>query len=202
MDTVPLEPAASGQRRRLYREETVWEVREVDARRVPGSRGTTCLIFEAPDRIRRVWMFPAHWRVLDDASLWRLADRRPLANANVDRLCQRLVEAITRAAENLARAKALMTNAQMTMDENQSRRGEALALIQQYRAERQRIRIAVQSHALELREAGIASDDALLVVANAIRQSVWPTPTESELRDAVELQQLADRWCTRVYSAA
>ena len=53
-----------------------WAVREVDGRRVPGARGTTCLVFDSGICVRRVWDMPADWRSLTDAELVAVSRRR------------------------------------------------------------------------------------------------------------------------------
>jgi hypothetical protein len=54
-----------------------WRVSLADCRRVPGSRGTDCLIFDSGTTVRRVWSPPADWRSLSDAELLALAERGP-----------------------------------------------------------------------------------------------------------------------------
>jgi hypothetical protein len=53
-----------------------WQVREVDARAVPGARGARCLLFEAEGVVRRVWDYPADWMRLAPAELVSLSWRR------------------------------------------------------------------------------------------------------------------------------
>ena len=54
---------------------TVVEV-SVDRRAVPGARGAHCLFFSRKDCIRRVWEYPADWRVLDSIALTALSWNR------------------------------------------------------------------------------------------------------------------------------
>jgi hypothetical protein len=186
--------------RRLYRDGTVWEVREREAHGIPGARGNACLIFEAPERIRRVWVFPASWRELDDSALWHLAARSPLTTSEVDRLSQKLSSALFRAMENLTRAQALVAFARATMETTREQRNELLHLLQQWREARDRMRVIVQAHAVECRQAGVLRDEAALFVANAIRESAAPLGTDLEA--VSELQRTAARWCAAVYNAA
>jgi hypothetical protein len=44
-------------------------VREADSRAVPGARGATCLIFDSPEVVRRLWDYPPDWRAASDAEL-------------------------------------------------------------------------------------------------------------------------------------
>jgi hypothetical protein len=60
--------------RLLQRGGRQWTVREVNAHGVPGARRETCLICESAEVIRRIWDFPADWRVVDDEALWNLCD--------------------------------------------------------------------------------------------------------------------------------
>jgi hypothetical protein len=47
----------------------LWRVHEVPADRVPGARGSHCLIFSTTDTLRRIWSYPADWRTLPDSAL-------------------------------------------------------------------------------------------------------------------------------------
>ena len=55
-----------------------WTVVEVavDRRAVPGARGAHCLFFSRKDCIRRVWQYPADWRLLDPIALTALSWNR------------------------------------------------------------------------------------------------------------------------------
>jgi len=53
-----------------------WSVVEVDARAIPGARGPRCLLFSRQDCIRRVWEYPADWRLLDAPALIALSWHR------------------------------------------------------------------------------------------------------------------------------
>ena len=50
-----------------------WSVREKDASRTPGARQSRCLIFDSADAIRRVWIYPANWRLLSADGLIALS---------------------------------------------------------------------------------------------------------------------------------
>ena len=52
----------------------VWRVSEVDARRLPGARGPSCLLFDSPTMVRRVWRFPGDWGTLPDEALVALSE--------------------------------------------------------------------------------------------------------------------------------
>ena len=49
-----------------------WQIWEADTARIPGARGARCLIFDAQDVIRRVWLVPDDWRAMTDEGLLRL----------------------------------------------------------------------------------------------------------------------------------
>jgi hypothetical protein len=49
-----------------------WAVGERDSTHDPGARESTCLIFERPDVVRRVWAYPPTWRALSDDQLRRI----------------------------------------------------------------------------------------------------------------------------------
>jgi hypothetical protein len=55
-----------------------WSVVEmaVDRAAVPGARRAHCLIFSRKDCIRRVWDYPADWRLLDASALESLSWNR------------------------------------------------------------------------------------------------------------------------------
>jgi hypothetical protein len=55
------------------RDGTRWRVVEVDAAHVPGARGDSCLCFESPTAIRRVWCYPDNWVALSDSDLLRVS---------------------------------------------------------------------------------------------------------------------------------
>lgn len=53
---------------------TTWRVREADARGVPGARRGTCLVFDSPSVVRRLWDYPPAWRTASDAELLALLE--------------------------------------------------------------------------------------------------------------------------------
>jgi hypothetical protein len=50
-----------------------WTVSEISAHTLPGSRGSTCLVFQAEGIARRVWHYPAHWADLPSPELCSLS---------------------------------------------------------------------------------------------------------------------------------
>lgn len=175
-------------------------MREVDTRQVPGARSTACLLFEAADRIRRVWYFPTNWYELDAAALWRLCDRSVSNNAQVDSLSHRLATEMSRAMENMNRARVLLAVAQTAIAENAMARTERAALLQQCRAERDRIRALVETRSRELRQVGVVAEDASFIVANAVREGA--AIVDAAALNIDQLRRDADRWCASAYRAA
>ena len=51
-----------------------WAVVEMDMRGIPGAQGPLCLLFDSDRAVRRVWAFPADWRVLPDAGVLALRE--------------------------------------------------------------------------------------------------------------------------------
>src|SRR4051794_35182356 len=96
----------------------VWDVREADARDVPGARGPRCLIFESPEVVRRVWVFPANWRELDDDALWRYSEQTPLLNAQAEARRRELDSAVQRAMESINAAQALVARMKAAVEVN------------------------------------------------------------------------------------
>ena len=59
-------------------ENVEWSVVEVAVNRaaIPGARAAHCLLFSRRDCIRRVWEYPANWRLLDASALESLSWHR------------------------------------------------------------------------------------------------------------------------------
>lgn len=77
MAVVARDSRTSAVPRHFMRNGVSWEVREIDASRVPGARAPTCLIFESRYVVRRVWRFPEGWRTLFDDALWAVTEIVP-----------------------------------------------------------------------------------------------------------------------------
>ena len=62
----------------LDSENVEWSVVEVAVNRaaIPGARAAHCLLFSRKDCIRRVWEYPANWRLLDASALESLSWHR------------------------------------------------------------------------------------------------------------------------------
>ena len=67
---TPVPRAAACERRLACDEDgTEWVVYQMSAEHVPGARGPSCLVFDSPRCVRRVWDFPPDWAALADAEL-------------------------------------------------------------------------------------------------------------------------------------
>lgn len=186
--------------RHIEHEESIWSVREVDARTVPGSRGATCLIFESFDAVRRVWIFPPDWRELDDHSLWLIGERGPRLAASLEARKQALTSAIQRSMKNLYTAQLLVGQAKEAITENVEARLKLAELLRSCRAERQAIRHAINLHASQLREGGIDVNDATMLVANAVHEV--GAEMSADVRSISQMLRDANRWCAVVYRVA
>jgi hypothetical protein len=62
----------------LDTDDVEWSVVEVAVNRaaLPGARAAHCLLFSRTDCIRRVWEYPAGWRLLDSIALEALSWHR------------------------------------------------------------------------------------------------------------------------------
>jgi hypothetical protein len=177
-----------------------WTAREEDGELVPGSEGARCLIVESQEAVRRLWVYPANWQQLDAELLWQTCERSARAKSAMQSLQPDVTGAISRAMANLAASKALLARTGAALKENQQHRQTLCELLQRCRSERQTMRTAVEACAKELRGSGVEAPDALLIVANAVREGEPLT-----IRDRAQTDQLdrdASRWCTLVYLAA
>ena len=62
--------------RRVVRPETgeACVVTELDAHDLPGAPAATCLLFDGPTAVCRLWAYPREWVRLSDAALLALRD--------------------------------------------------------------------------------------------------------------------------------
>ncbi len=59
-------------KRWIVRDSERFTIAEVDARSVPGARGSCCLICESDLSVRRLWSYPADWNRMEDARVLAL----------------------------------------------------------------------------------------------------------------------------------
>ena len=72
----PLAPIVGAAVNFTDRDGEPWQVTERACGEVPGARGARCLVFMSDSAMRRVWHYPADWRLLDAAALMELSWRR------------------------------------------------------------------------------------------------------------------------------
>jgi hypothetical protein len=179
---------------------TVWDVREVDGRHVPGAQGVTCLIFESPDVVRRFWIFPASWWTLDNEALGRFCEHMSRLSAHAEIGRQELGSAVRRAMQNIDRARELLDRMKVAVNENREARSKLVSLLHSCRSERRAMQAVVASHAATLREAGVSEEDASILFANAVSESA--TQISADKRSLEQFQRDTERWCALAYQAA
>jgi hypothetical protein len=186
--------------RTLTHEDAVWQVREVDARKIPGALGDRCLVFDSPEVIRRVWLFPANWWELDDDALWQYGEHRPRLSVEAEKRRHELDAAVQRAMESIDAARGLAIRMKAAAEANREVRAELRCLLQSCREERRAMRATVEAHASSLRQAGITAEDASMLIANAIREGA--TQAYADDGSLKQFQRDAVRWCAQAYQAA
>jgi uncharacterized coiled-coil DUF342 family protein len=115
-------------------------------------------------------------------------------------LSAELNSTMSKAMENIARANAIFRDAKSAITQSRAERALLKDLLQQCRAEREKMRVAVQSHALDLRDAGVTRAEASLLMSNAVREGA--VSLDDAGLSVKEFQQNAARWCAMVYRAA
>jgi hypothetical protein len=186
--------------RNLTHAECIWSVREIDARGVPGARGETCLIFEWPEAVRRVWTFPRNWWELDDEALWLVRERAPQLGARLEARRQELTAAMRRSMEAMKTAQNLLEQARAAVEQARTARSELAGLLQSCRAERQAMHAAVDEHTAQLRDLGLGVDDAATIVVSAVHEAA--THLTADEQSVAQIQRDAKRWCQLAYRAA
>lgn len=201
MDTVrDTRPASGSAPRQFLHEGVTWTARELEAEAVPGSRGARCLIFECEDAVRRLWVYPANWRQLDAELLWQAGERSPRARALLQELDSSMTNAISHSMATLAASRALLQRTGEALHANEAHRETLRELLQRCRTERDSMRTAVESCARQLHVSGVTAPDALLIIANAIREGNGSSNVNSAA--VAQCDRDASRWCARVYLAA
>jgi len=181
------------------RNDLTWIVRESDSRGVPGAEGPTSLVFDCRDVVRRAWVFPRNWHQLDERDLWSVSERSGRISAKVDAKGHQLADSLAAFFESMDRTQEAHARAKASMAKNRALRAECRKLAQNCRAERSRMREAVQAHANELRTAGLTAEDASLYVASAVRETVAQVGASDD--SAIRLESDASRWCSNAYAA-
>jgi hypothetical protein len=187
--------------RSFRRDDVTWVVREADSRGVPGAEGSTSsLLFDSREVIRRAWIFPRNWYQLDESELWAVSERSGRISAKFDAQRRELSATLSECLVSINRAQELHTRAKAALAENRAQRAECRKLAAECRAERSRMREMVESHANQLRTAGLTAEDASLYVASAVRETVAQLAANND--SAQRLESDTNRWCARAYEAA
>jgi hypothetical protein len=198
INPVPFNPYV--RLRRIEVAGTIWNVREVDGRNVPGAWGETCLIFESQEIVRRFWIFPANWWTLDNEALGRFCEHEPRLSAQVEVGRQELGSAVRRAMQNIDRARGLLDRMKVAVMEHREARSKLASLLLTCRSERLAMRAMVASHAATLRDAGVSAEDASILFANAVAES--GTQISADNRSLEQFRRDTERWCALAYLAA
>ena len=184
----------------FIRNDVKWVVWEADARGVPGSNGSTALIFDSRDMTRRVWVFPRNWQQLNANELWALSERSAKISPRFDHKSHDLSATLYASLVAINRGKELIARARIAASENHALHEECRKLAAACRNELDKMRGAVESHATDLRTAGLTAEDASLSVANAVREIVAELQRSDD--SAVRLESDTNRWCANAYRAA
>jgi hypothetical protein len=192
--------------RHLVREGLEWSVREASGARVPGARGSHCLIFDGETIVRRVWIYPAAWSQLDDDGLWALlgpeqGPARPVMPSSGQRSTPSSDPAFALAAETIARAKALGAQIVLLREANQSLRRETTTLIAACRERRDSMRCSIEAYAAAMRLEGVLPEDALVLIKFAVREGLGPVRVVDDL-EAEKVLADAVEWGIGAYYAA
>ena len=186
--------------RSFTRDDIEWVVREADGRGVPGSKGSTALIFDSREMIRRVWVFPRNWQELNANDLWAVSERSAILSTKFDAQGRDLSCTLCASLVAIQHSKTLLAHTAAAATENRAQRAECRRLAAECRAECARIRTLVESHTNELRGAGMTAEDVSLSVASAVRESVAGLNPSND--SAMRLESDTSRWCAMAYQAA
>ncbi|MFI5229602.1 MAG: hypothetical protein ACHQWU_11070 [Gemmatimonadales bacterium] len=181
-----------------------WTVREVDASRVPGAQADRCLVFEGDGVLRRAWIYPANWADLperDLASVMQSRDAAVGAREQRDEIGDPLSALMAQSNAIIAQTRAVVHAAKAALHDNVALRQERRELLERARGARDEMRTAVQAYARSLRQAGVASDQAIGLVLSAARNAfVGLSPVQGVDAGAVLSETVG--WCREVYEAA
>jgi hypothetical protein len=186
--------------RSFKRNDVTWIVRETDAHDVPGAQGIACLVFDSREMMRRVWIFPRNWHRLNENELWALSERSGRISAKCELRNRDLSSELFAHLVSMSHAQAVHARAKAAMAGNWTARAERRLLIESCRFERTRMREMVETHAADLRIAGLTAEDASLFVASAVRETVVQLGTNTD--SALRLENDTSRWCANAYRAA
>ena len=186
---------------RLVRhDEHTWHVREIDATQLPGAPRPSSLVFECEAAVRRVWVFPANWRQLDDASLWRLTEVSPVVvPTDVDWRVELPSIFMTSVVAEREAARAAVELSRIVRAENRRLREQRQLLLEACRTSRELLQTTVRRVVREMSDAGMSQPAALsqlIARIEAVAFVLHDGPGIERLREDVT------RWCALEFEAA
>lgn len=190
-------PTSDG--RVVRHDEDIWYVREIDATQLPGAPRPSSLVFECDAAIRRVWIFPANWRQLDDASLWRLTEVSPVVPTDADWRVELQSIFMTSVVAEQQAARAAVELARIVRAENRRLRDRRHQLLEACRTSREMLRTTVRRFAREMREAGMSQPVALGQLTARIEAVAFVFRDDAGI---ARLKQDVARWCAQEFQAA
>ena len=190
-------PTSDG--RVVRHDEDIWYVREIDATQLPGAPRPSSLVFECDAAIRRVWIFPANWRQLDDASLWRLTEVSPVVPTDADWRVELQSIFMTSVVAEQQAARAAVELARIVRAENRRLRDRRHQLLEACRTSREMLRTTVRRFAREMREAGMSQPVALGQLTARIEAVAFVFRDDAGI---ARLKQDVARWCAQEFEAA
>ncbi|HET9637134.1 MAG TPA: hypothetical protein VFP26_14490 [Gemmatimonadaceae bacterium] len=186
--------------RSFTHDDVTWVVREAEGRGVPGAKGASSLIFDSREVIRRIWVFPRNWDQLNAHELWVVSERSVVISSKFDVQARDLACTLCFSLAAIQRSQALLARAEIAAAHNRAERAECRRLAAACRAERDYMRELVESHATDLRAAGLTAEDASLYVASVVRESMAGLGATND--SATRMESDASRWCAMAYQAA
>jgi len=191
-------PASDG--RLVRHDEHTWHVREIDATQLPGAPRSSSLVFECDAAVRRVWIFPANWRQLDDSSLWRLAEVSPVVvPADVDWRVELQSIFMTSLVAELEAARAAIELSRIVRAENRRLRDQRQLLLEACRTSRELLQTTVRQVAREMSDAGMSQPAALSELTAHIEAVAFVLHDDPGIE---RLKQDVARWCAQEFEAA
>jgi hypothetical protein len=195
MRSTSFERRDRGDHRDFLVEGELWSVTERDAKRVPGARAPTSLIFESQAAVRRAWSFPSNWRDMEDDALWRLSELTASKSALMEALQRTFITSIV--AQRVA--SELIGRARDSLEENRAVRKEREEVILHCRAARRDTHFGVADYARQARAEGASESEVLHNLDAPLQHTafVMNDPQRSE-----RLASDVARWCDEEFRAA
>lgn len=183
--------------RQFVRDGVYWEVREVDASRIPGARRDTCLIFESDNAVRRVWDYDGSWTDATDDALSSMLD----ATATIGSVSAISSPPIDTARAVSERARSLLAEVALAHEESATLELEHHDRLDRCNRLRIDMRKAIVRYAAELRLAGEPPERALVLLKSALKDGLGACDDPGDLT-AEELLHEGVDWGIDAYYAA